>query len=291
MRAVRAVRAVRAASRAAVTRVPALTSTSDRAVAIDLAATAAIGVAVCAVADALVVMSALVPLVVALRFALWWRLPAGERGRPRVELALFAICTVVGAANDWNTVVGHGVYRYEVPADLPALSTIPTWMLLYWGLILRFVLTVFHWRRSGLGRAGDGVWLGRRTSVRPLLKVLLLLGLVLATRQAIYRLYDHVLWSWLPFAVAILAYLALFRPERARLRLLVIVVAIGPAVEALYIQVGHLHAYRLGWLGGVPLWIALWWGLAALVWDDIGTRLMDGLERALGSKRALSAAS
>ncbi|MBE7479907.1 MAG: DUF2878 family protein [Polyangiaceae bacterium] len=263
----------------------------DRPFLVDAAAVGLISLFICLWSERLALMSVLVPVVLLARLGLWLALPRAERDLGgRAEVAFFLMATLFGAFNDWNSVTRHRVYDYTVPTDLPGLSHIPIWMLLYWGLILRFVLTVFHWRRSGLGRAGDGVWLGRRTSARPLLKVLLLLGLVLATRQAIYRLYDHVLWSWLPFAVAILAYLALFRPERARLRLLVLVVAIGPAVEALYIQVGHLHAYRLGWLGGVPLWIALWWGLAALVWDDIGTRLMDGLERALGSKRALSSA-
>ncbi len=270
MRAVRAVRAVRAASRAAVTRVPALTSTSDRAVAIDLAATAAIGVAVCAVADALVVMSALVPLVVALRFALWWRLPAGERGRPRVELALFAICTVVGAANDWNTVVGHGVYRYEVPADLPALSTIPTWMLLYWGLILRLVLTLARWRR-----------LGPRTPPRGgAVRLLGLLALVLVTRQLIYRHATDPWLSWLPFAAALAVYLAAFRPARAELRLMALAAVVGPLVEVAFIQLGGLHRYPLGWLAGVPVWIALWWVLAVAIWSELAAHLVARLPRA-----------
>ena len=43
----------------------------------------------------------------------------------------------------------------------------------------------------------------------------------------------------------------------------------GPAVEIAYIQLGGLHRYQLGWLGGVPMWIALWWVLAILIWDDL----------------------
>lgn len=264
----------------------------DRPFLVDAVAVGLISAFICLWSERLALMSVLVPAVLLARLGLWLALPRAERDLGGcAEVAFFLMATLFGAFNDWNSVTRHRVYDYTVPTDLPGLSHIPIWMLLYWGLILRFVLTVFHWRRSGLPRAGDGVFLGRRAAARPVLRVLLVLGLVLATRQAIYRLYDHVLLSWLPFAVAILAYLALFRPDRARLRLLVLVVLTGPAVEALYINVGHLHAYRLGWLGGVPIWIALWWGLAALVWDDLGTRIMDGLERVLGSRGALTAAS
>lgn len=258
----------------------------DRAFLVDAAAVALISAFICLFSERLTLMSVLVPLVLALRLALWLALPRAERDLDgRAEVAFFALATAFGAFNDWNSVTRHRVYDYTVPTDLPGVSHIPVWMLLYWGLILRFVLTVFHWRRSGLPRAGDAVWLGRRALTQPALRVALLLGIVLGTRQAIYRLYADPLWSWLPFALGLSAALLLFRPDRGRLRLLAVVLGVGPAVEALYINVGQLHAYRLGWLGGVPLWIALWWVLAALVWEDLGSRIMDGLERALGPAR------
>jgi hypothetical protein len=261
---------------------PAERTVSDRAFLVDAVAVGLVSLFICLFSARLALMSLLVPAVLLSRLAVWLALPRAERDLDgRAEIALVGIATLLGAVNDWNSVTRHRVYDYTVPTDLPGLSDIPIWMLLYWGLILRFVLTVSHWRRGGLGRGGDLVWLGRRPAARPALRVALLLAIVLATRQAIYRLYEHPLWSWLPFAAGLVAVVLLFRPDRARLRLLAVTLAIGPAVEALYIQVGHLHAYRLGWLGGVPLWIALWWGLAALAWEDLGTRLMDRLEHAV----------
>lgn len=59
---------------------------------------------------------------------------------------------------------------------------------------------------------------------------------------------------------------------RAR-RLAIVALAVGPIAEALLIRVAHLHAYALGWLCGVPLWIVLWWALGALVWAEAAPRL------------------
>ncbi|MBI3205459.1 MAG: hypothetical protein HYZ29_28220 [Myxococcales bacterium] len=240
----------------------------DRPFLVDAGAIALISLFICLFSQRLAWMTWLVPAVIVARLVLWLRLPRAERDLDgRAEVVLLALTTVLGAFNDWNSVTRHRVYDYTVPTDLPGLSHIPIWMLLYWGLILRFVLTVFHWRRVALPRTAGGV--GR---------VAFLLALVLGTRQAIYRLYAHPLLSWLPFLLALAVLLWVVRPDPGRLRLLAVVLVVGPAIEALYIQVGQLHAYRLGWLAGVPIWIALWWGLAALVWDDLGTRLMDAIE-------------
>lgn len=248
----------------------------DRPFLVDASAIALISLFICLFSQRLGWMTWLVPAVIVARVVLWLRLPRAERDLDgRAEVVLLALTTVLGAFNDWNSVTRHRVYDYTVPTDLPGLSHIPIWMLLYWGLILRFVLTVFHWRRVALPRAGGGA-----------LRVVFALALVLITRQAIYRFYAHPALSWLPFLLALALLLAVVRPDRGRLRLLAVVLVVGPAVEALYINVGQLHAYRLGWLGGVPIWIALWWGLAALIWDDLGTRLMDAIESWLASAPA-----
>ena len=52
------------------------------------------------------------------------------------------------------------------------------------------------------------------------LRVAAMLVLVLATRQSIYRLYLHPVGSWLPFLLALMVYLLLFRPSRHDFRLL-----------------------------------------------------------------------
>ena len=247
----------------------------DLAFAIDALTVAGVSVAICVASQDLASMSAVVPGLLALRLAAWMLLGAEERGRGRLaELAFFALSTVLGAFNDWSSVTRHRVYDYTVPTDLPGLSHIPVWMLLYWGMVLRFMATLFRWRRLDLPPAPPGA-----------LRAGVLLAIVVVTRQCIYRLFDHPLWSWLPFALALGLALVMLRLDRRRLALLAGVLVLGPAVEVLYIQVGHLHAYRLGWFLGVPLWIVLWGGLAALAWEVFGGRVQRFLDERLASTR------
>lgn len=247
----------------------------DRAFAIDAFAILLTSVFIVLAAHRLAVMSAVVPAVIALRFVLVALLPRAERGLSLGrEAALFAGLTVFGAFNDWNSVCHHRIYDYLVPADVPAISTIPTWMLLYWGMILRFAVTLARWRRLAPPREPrDEVWLGARARRSAALKLAIEIGLVVITRQAIYRLYGHPVLSWLPFALALALYALLFRPRIYEIRLALLFLLGGPVVEVAYITVG-LHRYALGWLGGVPLWIALWWVLAMMVMQDVASRVL-----------------
>lgn len=262
--------------------------TSDRAVAIDLVACAAVSIAICVASDRLLAMSVFVPLVLAARFVIWRSLAADEGvASPRAEAAFLGVCTVLGAANDWNSVVRHHIYDYDVPVYFPELGSIPLWMLLYWGLIVRSMATLSGWTRLSPLRASDDTvrlpW-GWRESA--LMKVAIEVLLVVGTRQCIYRWYLDPLWSWLPFALAIGLYVMLFPRRRGELVLGGIVLVGGPAIEVLYIHVGRLHHYHLGWLGGVPLWIALWWVLAVWVWSDIAPRLLRYLDATLSAQNA-----
>ena len=249
---------------------------SDRAFAIDLAAAASVAVAVCAASDALLFMTILVSAVIVLRLVVWARLPAGERGMGMMgELLFFGLCLVIGAANDWNSVVRHRIYDYDVPHFSSAARSIPVWMLLYWGIILRFVTTLCRWQRlEPPPHAADVIHLGVRVPSSPWIKLSIELLLVVATRQLLYRHYLDPVLSWLPFAGALLLYAALFRPSRHEGLLAALAAGTGPAVEITFIRVGHLHHYHLGWLGGVPLWIVLWWVLAVLIWNDLSARLL-----------------
>jgi hypothetical protein len=235
-------------------------------------------------ADRLALMTVVVPVLFVLRTAAWAAFVPRPRRPLSVEVVFLLLCTLLGAANDWNSVVRHGIYAYTVPADLPAFSTIPTWMLLAWGLVLRFVTSLVAW--PGLGPATgprDALRVGlgsrRRRVGTPALVVGVAVLLVIATRQAIYRAYLDPLWSWLPFAVALAVHALVFGWDARDRRLLVLALLVGPALEVLLIQVAGLHWYPLGWLGGVPLWIALWWALAVLVWRDVAPRLLALLER------------
>jgi len=252
----------------------AVTIASDRAAAIDGAALTALIAAILAGADHPTAMLVAVAAIGVARTAAWTCLPPAERGGLAGELALLVLATALGAANDWNTVVVHGVYDYTVPHGLPLDRAIPPWMLLAWGLILRGLITLSRWRRLGPpDRPDDRVGLFHRRP-RPLLRVLVLLALVGLTRLAVYRwAADDPLLSWSPMAMALLAHAALFGMSAHTLRFVAIVAVAGTALEALLIQAAGLHHYPLGWLAGVPLWIALWWPLGALIWCELAARL------------------
>ncbi len=256
-------------------------ATSDAAFGLDAAALLTISAAICVAADQLVFMTVFVPVVLALRFAGWARVHGAYSLLP--EGLFFGICLVLGGFNDWNSVVAHGIYEYTVPHFFE-WTTIPVWMLVFWGLILRFFVTFATWERLDAGSEPRD--LVRLVGSRPALKVALQLVLVVLTRQLIYRFYADPIWSWVPFLIAAGVYFALFPPDRAELHLVAWVIVIGPLVEIVYIGIGGLHRYHLGWIAGVPLWIALWWVVAVLVWKDLGRRIELGLHHFLGASAA-----
>lgn len=246
---------------------------SDRVMAIDAGAALAISVGIVFATNGLVFMSVFVPMVLVVRTLLLaphlkreWGFGLGA------ELLFLAGCTLVGAFNDWNSVVRHGVYAYHAPTFFPAFTTIPEWMLLFWGFILRSLVTLFRWERLQPPAAISNA--SRFSADHAGLRIGLQIALILATRQAIYRLYEDPLWSWAPFAAALVLYAVLVPPRRYELKIGLGFLLAGPLIEAAYIQWGGLHDYRLGWFFGVPLWIALWWVLAVLIWSDFSARIL-----------------
>jgi len=255
-----------------------------RLVAVDAAAIAVVSVAICLSSKALLLMTVLVPAVIVLRTALVLLLARGEGPGPGAELALLAVCTLLGGFNDWNSVCNHGIYDYTVPHYV-AWSEIPVWILLFWGLILRFIARLARWDALGAPeRISNRVGIGQLGIDNPLLKVIAELVLVLATRQTIYRLYLDPIWSWAPLAAALVVFLVFFRPTAHDFKLLGLFLLGGPLIEVLYIQVGDLHRYHLGWLGGVPLWIALWWLVIVLIWKDVAFRIERALRLGFGKR-------
>ncbi len=246
--------------------------------AVDAAAVVFASAAICLLSDRLWAMTLLLPSLFLARMVAWSRCRASVRGHGLgVEIALVAICTALGAVNDEVSVALWRVYDYTVPTFAGGPPAIPIWMLLYWGLILRFLVSLGD---RPVGRpARDELHLLRRVIQSGRMKLLFQVGLVAITRPFVYRCAADPILSWFPLLLALLAYLLLFRPDRFERTLLFAALAFGPAVEILYIQVGHLHRYALGWIYGVPLWIVLWWGLAVLVWRDLSARLLHLLRR------------
>lgn len=252
-------------------------ATGDRAVAIDVGAVVLVSAVSCATQSALEWMWPAVSVALVLRLAAWSRLPARERGPWSAELLFFALCIGLGAFNDWNSVHRHRIYDYTAPLERPDWSLVPLWMLVFWGMILRLVVTVGRWERlGGWTRPLDRVAVFGCTRSSAALALAVQLAIVVVTRQAIYVSYAHPVWSWLPFALGLAVYVAVLRPPVPVRRLMLIAAVVGPLVEVLYIQVGHLHRYALGWIGGVPLWIALWWILAIPIWVDVSLRVQRG---------------
>jgi len=253
-----------------------LPTVGDRAFWLDAGTIGITSVAICLASDRLDLMTALVPSLLALRLILWTRLPRAERGLThRAELVLLLVCTLLGALNDWNSVVRHEIYEYRVPTYFPEHSTIPLWMLLYWGMILRFVTSMSLWRRLRPPVAPTNeVFLGPVVLRSPWRKIAVELLIVVFTRQAIYQTHEDPVLSWLPFAIGLVLFWMLLRPGRHDRRLALAFVLGGPLVELAYIHLGGLHHYHLGWIAGVPLWIVLWWALAVLIWKDLSTRLV-----------------
>lgn len=240
-----------------------------------------VSIAISLAAHRLAVMDLVVGLVFAARFCLWTRIPREERLFPDLsrELVFWCFCAILGGFNDWNTVVNHGVYEYTVPAELPRFSTIPLWMLLYWGQILRALvsLSTHEWFAS---KPRNGLRMGKLVFESRVGRVLFEVALILVTRQAIYRYYRDPVLSWGPFAAALLVAFVVLMPDRNDVKLIGVVALVGSLLEMLYIQVGGLHRYHLGWLAGVPVWIALWWLLAVLLWKDLAERIVAEISRA-----------
>lgn len=246
---------------------------SNRLMAVDTAFIVGASAAICVASHRLLFMTVLVPLLIVIRTAVVLAIRRAEGKRALPELALLGICTVLGGFNDWNSVCHHEIYRYTVPHFF-AWSSIPIWMLLYWGMILRFFARFARWQAlAPPDRPNDRLGFGKRIIHHAAARTVAELVLILLTRQMIYRYSLHPVLSWLPFAIALVAYLVFFFPTRHDLKLLAVFLIGGPLIEVLYIQVGRLHAYELGWIGGVPLWIVLWWLLIIPIWKNLSLRL------------------
>lgn len=251
--------------------------------ALDALIIAIISVLICFFSQDLILMTVLVPILMVSRCIVWVLMKADNTRKSITgEFILLTICIALGAFNDWNSVDNHRIYDYTVPHFFPTLSTIPFWMLLYWGMILRALVSLFRWHPLGTeSKANNKTKLFNFCSESPLLKISLQLAIIVITRQFIYRYFEDPILSWIPFAVAIIFYCLVFDLKKSDYYLAIGFLIFGPIIEILYIQVGHLHQYHLGVLGGIPIWLALWWVLSMLIWKDLSIRLWKQIETLL----------
>ena len=246
---------------------------SHRLVLIDAAVIVSISIAIFLASNKLIFMTILVPSIIMCRMVVLAMVAREEGVSMRAEVLFLALCTVLGAYNDWNSVCNKKIYEYTVPHFF-RFSSIPVWMLIYWGMILRFIARLARWSALGPERqVSNVIGINGLRIDSPYTRIAAEVGIIAATRQAIYRFYLDPFLSWLPFFIALVVFFLFFDPRRHDLKLLCIAFMAGPAVEILYIKVGHLHHYYLGWIGGVPLWIVLWWLLAILIWKDLAFRI------------------
>ena len=230
---------------------------------IDLAVNGLICVLIILFSQQLFVMTLSVASIIILRKFAFYKLVPGCNMKH--EILFFTICTVIGSFNDWNSVEVRKIYNYTVPTLYPQLSTIPFWMFLFWGVILKTVseLSVFL-KKSEINSSGRSV--------------LLLLGLVVCTRLCIYSFYMRDTLSWLSFLIALITYFAVFGFNKTKILMAILISIIGTSVESILINFGKLHYYHLGVLAGVPIWIALWWSLIALIWIDVSAYIENKMQ-------------
>lgn len=238
---------------------------SRRLLLLDTAVAAIISGLILAAAHLLTLMSIAVPAILLMRLGLAVQICRKEGRSLAGEVLFYLICTLLGAFNDWNSVVHHAIYEYQVPYCF-TFSTIPVWMLLYWGLVLRLMAGA-GWMVAG-SSPPDKLGIGRHfiRSVGVRLIFLIILGLL--TRRFIYIHYLHPVMSWMPFLVAFLLALVTTYPGRRDFYFLGICLVAGPLVEIAYINLGQLHVYYLGVVAGLPVWLILWWLLSAMIWRE-----------------------
>lgn len=246
---------------------------SSKAIALDASAVGLISFLICIASDQLMLMTIAVPGIIVLRTLLIPVVLKDENPDLIKEVLFLVICTVLGGFNDWNSVDGKSIYQYNVPHYFE-FSTIPIWMLIYWGMILRFIASLSWWEKLDPDKhVSNNLALGTVSYENKWGKIIGQLVLVLITRQFIYVYYNDPLLSWVPFNVALLLFALIFGFSKNDLKLMVLFLFGGPLIEILYIEIGGLHSYHLDWLGGVPLWLVLWWLLIVIIWKDLSARI------------------
>lgn len=252
---------------------------SNRLVALDAMAIFLVSLGICLFDHNLIFMSAFVPTVYIGRLIGTALLAKKEGVNIKAEVLFLILCTLLGGFNDWNSVCNKEIYSYTVPHFFK-WSTVPLWMLLFWGLILRFMARICRWQALNppdktSNRIGHRAW----NFENPKLKILIEILILIASRQAIYRLFNDPVFSWLTFVAALFVYFFIFQVTKHDLKILALSLLAGPLVEIFYIQIGRLHSYPLDVLAGLPFWLVLWWGLAILIWKDLSFRIENSFKR------------
>lgn len=203
-------------------------------------------------------MSLLIPLNFAVRCFLL---------RRKHDWVFFLIGVIGGGGNDVLS-MAKGVYYYTPPHELSI--PIPLWMLIFWGHIFVFFRHLFKLPAFQNERGIENPWkIDARLSADIVTYLLL--------RIIIYNFVHSEPVPTIAYAVIILARLLLIPPPKNELKLLCVVMLIGPLYEAVLIKLG-LYVYHNPVFLGMPAWLLLYWAFMIPVFTK---GIFDRLEQSL----------
>ncbi len=203
------------------------------------------------------VMSVVVAVIIAARFALLYR---------RGDVLFFVLGVILGGGNDLMSMY-KGVYHYTPPTILPV--PIPVWMVTFWGLAFVFFRKLMRY----------GPFLGEDNYRRIIdLPLAVDLVIVIVYRMIVYRFFAE---PWLPgalFASILAVRLLLLPPSSNERKLMLAILVLGPLYEITLIHAG-LHVYQNGVIFGMPLWLVVYWVFIVRVIKAVTDRLERAVTR------------
>lgn len=162
---------------------------------------------------------------------------------------LFFIIGVIGGGGNDVMSMAKGVYYYTPPHELSV--PIPLWMLIFWGHIFVFFRHLFKMSTFHNEQHYENPWKPDTRLAADIITYLLL-------RFVIYNFVHSEPVPAIAYVVIILARLLFIPPKKNDLKLLCVVMLIGPLYEAVLIKLG-LYVYHNPVFLGMPAWLLLYW--------------------------------
>ena len=191
----------------------------------------------------------------------------------RADWIFLLIGVVAGGGNDLMSML-KGVYYYTPPSLLKQFGApIPIWMLLYWGHIFVSFRQLYQLPVFQSPPFPNGPWKLDKRLIADLI-------VVVVFRIIIYNYVRQEPIPTIAFAAVLLLRLIAVPPKKHEWLLIVTVMIIGPAFEAVLIGFG-LYVYFDPVLGGMPAWLLIYWAFALPL---LMKGLFDRIEYSLAAK-------